>query len=528
LESGKLVAILSSRDLKIAEAIGQIGYCNPFLPERLGLERAALGEDFCCADPVINLPLDADLQTIFPNFIALRERAEVLSETMRRKLLSGAIPTERELHVYQNMTLYLLYNRYLAYLNTIATTPADRSKTAQSSAAWKDFRKDFASYLQLPGLPLPKHFEARHSFAVFFQIQRAFNQIFACIIGRSMPIARLRAAVWESIFTHDMGRYARAVYKSMGSIPTLITGSSGTGKELVARAIGMSRYIEFDETSLRFKVDANSSLHSVNLSALSPTLIESELFGHRKGSFSGAVADRAGWLEVAGEQGTVFLDEIGELDLSIQVKLLRVLQSGTFSPVGDTEERKFAGKFVVATNRDLSQEMAAGRFREDLYYRLCADMIRTPTLREQIADCPDDLHCLAEFIARRVLTDLPEESRALAKESVDWITVQMGPNYSWPGNIRELEQCVRNVMIRKSYTPVRQSPMPVDGSAHDRFARDVAAGRFTLEELIEHYVSMIYATEECHYGQASKRLNMDWRTLKQKLSPELVGTFTTR
>ena len=522
------MAILSSRDLQVAEAIGQIGYCNPFLPERLALERAALGEDFCCADPVINLPPDADLQTIFPNFIALQERAEVLSETMRRRLLNGAIPTERELHVYQNMTLYLLYNRHLAYLNTIATTPADRAKTAQSSAAWKDFQKDFASYLQLPGLPLPKHFEARHSFAVFFQIQRAFNQIFACIIGRSMPIARLRAAVWESIFTHDMGRYTRAVYKSMGSIPTLITGGSGTGKELVARAIGMSRYIEFDETSSRFKVDANSSLHSVNLSALSPTLIESELFGHRKGAFSGAVADREGWLEVAGEQGTVFLDEIGELDLSIQVKLLRVLQSGSFSRVGETTERMFAGKFVVATNRDLSQEMAAGRFREDLYYRLCADMIQTPTLREQIADCPDDLHCLAEFIARRVLTDLPEESRALAKESVDWIAVQMGPNYAWPGNIRELEQCVRNVMIRKSYRPVRQSPIAVDGSAHDRFARDVAAGRFTLEELIEQYVSMVYVAEDCHYGRASKRLSMDWRTLKQKLNPELVKTFTAR
>lgn len=522
------MAMLSNRDLQVAEAIGQIGYCNPFLPERLALERAALGGDFCCADPVINLPPNADLQTIFPNFVALRERVEVLSETMRRKLLSGSTPTERELRVYQNLAMYLLYNRHMSYLDTVATTPADRAKTAQSSAAWKDFQKDFASYLQLPGLPLPQHFEARHSFAVFFQIQRAFNQIFACIIGRSMPIARLRAAVWESIFTHDMGRYARAVYKSMGSIPTLIAGSSGTGKELVARAIGMSRYIEFDETSSCFKVDANSSLHSVNLSALSPTLIESELFGHRKGAFSGAIGDREGWLEVAGEQGTVFLDEIGELDLSIQVKLLRVLQSGTFSRVGDTQERKFAGKFVVATNRDLSQEMAAGRFREDLYYRLCADMIQTPTLYEQIADCPDDLHCLAEFIARRVLVDLPEESKALAMEAVDWIAVQMGPNYAWPGNIRELEQCVRNVMIRKSYTPVRQSPMPVDGSAHDRFSHDVAAGRFTLEELIANYVSMVYAAEECHYGRASKRLNMDWRTLKQKLNQELVKTFTTR
>ena len=528
VESRKLMAILSNRDLQVAEAIGQIGYCNPFLPERLALERAALGGDFCCADPVINLPPNADLRTIFPNFVALRERVEVLSETMRRKLLSGTTPTERERRVYQNLAMYLLYNRHMSYLDTVATTPADCAKTSQSSAAWKDFQKDFAAYLQIPGLPLPQHFEARHSFAVFFQIQRAFNQIFACIIGRSMPIARLRAAVWESIFTHDMGRYARAAYKSMGSIPTLITGSSGTGKELVARAIGMSRYIEFDETTSRFKVDPRSSLHSVNLSALSPTLIESELFGHRKGAFSGAIGDREGWLEVAGEQGTVFLDEIGELDLSIQVKLLRVLQSGTFSRVGDTEERTFAGKFVVATNRDLSQEIAAGRFREDLYYRLCADMIQTPTLREQIADCPDDLHCLAEFTARRVLVDLPEESKALAREAVDWIAVQMGSNYAWPGNIRELEQCVRNVMIRKSYTPVRQSPMPVGGSAHDRLARDVAGGRFTLEELIENYVSMVYAAEERHYGRASKRLNVDWRTLKQKLNQELVETFSVR
>jgi DNA-binding NtrC family response regulator len=522
------MAIFSSRDLKVAEAIGQIGYCNPFLPERLDLERAALGEDFCCADPVINLPPNADFQAIFPNFVALRERAEALSETMCSKLRSGTTPTERELRVYQNMAMYLLYNRHMSYLDTVATTPAKDAKTAQSSAAWMDFQKDFASYLQLPGLPLPEHFTASHSFAVFFQIQRAFNHIFTFIIGRSMPIARLRAAVWESIFTHDMNRYARAIYNKMGSIPTLITGSSGTGKELVARAIGMSRYIQFDENTARFKVDANSPLHSVNLSALSPTLIESELFGHIKGAFTGAVADRKGWLEVAGEQGTVFLDEIGELDLSIQVKLLRVLQSGRYSRVGETDEREFKGKFVAATNRDLSQEMAAGRFREDLYYRLCADMVRTPTLREQIADCPGDLMCHAEFIACRVLTELPEESRALAKEAVDWITVHMGPNYSWPGNIRELEQCVRNVMIRKSYTPVRQRPVAVGGSAHDHFARDVAAGRFTLEELIEHYVSMTYAAEGQHYGRASKRLNMDWRTLKLKLNQELVETFTIR
>lgn len=522
------MTILSSRDLHVAEAIGQIGYCNPFLPERLALERAALGGDFCCDDHVINLPPNADLRTVFPNFLTLRERAEILSEAMRRKVLRGTTPTERELRAYQNLAMYLLYNRHSSYLDSVASTPADQMKTAQSSAAWKDFQKDFTSCLHLPGLPLPQHFEARHCFAVFFQIQRAFRQIFACIIGRSMPIAHLRAAVWESIFTHDMGRYARSVYRTMAGIPTLITGSSGTGKELVAKAIGFSRYIEFDANISRFKVDPHSSLHPVNLSALSPTLIESELFGHRKGAFTGAIGDREGWLQVAGEHGTVFLDEIGELDHSLQVKLLRVLQSGTFSRVGDTDERKFSGKFVVATNRDLAQEMAAGRFRRDLYYRLCADMIHTPSLHEQLVDCPDDLLCLAEFIAHRVLVDLPEESKALAKETADWIAVELGEKYAWPGNFRELEQCVRNVMIRKSYTPVRQRPGAVGGSAHEQFARDVAEGRLTLEELVENYVSMVYAKEECHYGQASKRLQIDWRTLKQKLNPELVKAFSVR
>jgi len=520
------MAILSNRDLRVAEAIGQIGYCNPFLPERLALERAALGAAFQCADPVINLPPDADLKTIFPNFTALRERAELLSEKMRSSLLGGTTPTEPELRIYQDMALYLLYNRHMSYLDKVATTRTKLAASVQSSAAWNDFQTDFNRYLQLPGFPLPAHIEAAHCFAVFFQIQRAFNHIFECIIGRSMPIARLRADVWESIFTHDMSRYARAIYRTMGNIPTLITGSSGTGKELVARAIGMSRYIPFNTSNARFEVDSNSSLHTVNLSALSPTLIESELFGHKKGAFTGAIADREGWLEVSGEQGTVFLDEIGELDLSIQVKLLRVLQSGSFSRVGETQQRQFVGKFVAATNRDLSKEMEAGRFREDLYYRLCADMIHTPTLYEQIADCPSDLEHLVEFIAWRMLTDLPEESHALARETVDWIGEQMGPNYGWPGNIRELEQCVRNVMIRKSYTPAKQSRIAVGASPHDQLARAVAEGRLSLNELIEHYVSMIYAAEGGHYGRASKRLDIDWRTLKQKLNQKLIEAYS--
>jgi DNA-binding NtrC family response regulator len=519
------VAVLSSREMKVAEAIAKIGYCNPFLPERLVLERAALGADFRRADEVINLPPGADLEAIFANFTALRERAELLANRMRKALLAGSALSEHEVRVYQDVAVYLLYNRHMSYLDKIATAP---ELATQNITAWQDFQRDFDSFLRLPGLSLPPQFDAGHCFAVFFQIQRAFNHVFECIVGRSKPIVNLRAAVWESIFTHDMGRYTRAVYKTMGDIPTLITGRSGTGKELVARAIGLSRYIPFDHRTSRFETDSSSLLHAVNLSALSPALIESELFGHRKGAFTGAISDREGWLETAGIHGTVFLDEIGELDHSIQVKLLRVLQSRQFSRVGETRQRQFSGKIVAATNRDLAQEMSVGKFREDLYYRLCADRIHTPTLQEQIADRPDDLTLLTRFMAERVLPDLPEESEALAAESVEWIVNRMGLNYAWPGNIRELEQCVRNVMIRKSYMPARQDFKEVDPAPLKRLAREIAAGQFTLEQLTEHYVSMIYAAEGQHYGRAAKRLDMDWRTLKQKLNQDLVETYSVR
>src|SRR6185369_7664900 len=168
----------------------------------------------------------------------------------------------------------------------------------------------------------------------------------------------------------------------------LITGPSGTGKELAARAIAESRYAAFDEHRVAFANDHVDSFFPINISALSPTLVESELFGHRRGAFTGAVADRKGWLETCAESGSVFLDELGDLDPSIQVKLLRVIETRTFHPVGDTAGRRFHGKLITATNRDLSAAMQQGHFREDLYYRLCSDQVATPSLAEQLADSP--------------------------------------------------------------------------------------------------------------------------------------------
>ncbi len=231
---------------------------------------------------------------------------------------------------------------------------------------WTEFKRAFDHYLLIPQLRLPSGYDPAHIFAGFFQIRRAFHHIFDYIVGQSLPTARLRAAVWQSIFTHDLRRYRRSLYLRMSDISTLISGPSGTGKELVARAVGLSRYVPFDEKKQCFTDDFLGSFHAVNLSALSPTLIESDLFGHAKGSFTGATADRAGWLEQCQPLGTVFMDEIGELELAIQVKLLRVVESRSFSRVGETQTRRFEGKIIAATNRDLAEEIHAGRFRKDL------------------------------------------------------------------------------------------------------------------------------------------------------------------
>src|SRR5262249_10255024 len=151
-------------------------------------------------------------------------------------------------------------------------------------------------------------------FACFRQIQRAFDQIFRDIIGGSLAAARLRAAVWQSIFTHDMRRYRRTLYQRMGDFATLITGPSGTGKELAARAIAQSRYVGFDSKQLKFSGGEAQPFFPINVPALSPALVESELFGHRRGAFTGAIADRKGWLETCPALGSVFLDELGDLD----------------------------------------------------------------------------------------------------------------------------------------------------------------------------------------------------------------------
>jgi DNA-binding NtrC family response regulator len=311
----------------------------------------------------------------------------------------------------------------------------------------------------------------------------------------------------------------------MGDIPTLITGPSGTGKELVAQSIAYSRFVEFDSKNRRFVIRYADCFVGLNLTAISPTLIESELFGHAKGAFTDAKTERQGYLDESKcpRWGTVFLDEIGDLDAQIQVKLLRVLQNREFQRVGDSTPRKFVGKIVAATNRDLAAEMAAGRFREDFYYRLCADRIETPSLRAQLQESPEDIANFVRFIALRLLPELPEEAIRLSDEVVSWVSKHLGDDYPWPGNIRELEQCARSIMIRGEYVPTeRQSSTKRAPVA--RFLKNVEYGDLSREELLTAYFSLVYS-KSGSYRAAGRQLGVDWRTVKEIVDSELARQF---
>ena len=269
---------------------------------------------------------------------------------------------------------------------------------------------------------------------------------------------------------------------------------------------------------MTFVEDYRMLFHPLNLSALSPTLIESELFGHRRGAFTGALDDRQGWLEVCRPLGTVFLDEVGEIDSTIQVKLLRVLQTRTFQRLGDTTTRNFQGKIIAATNRDLAAEMSNGRIRDDFYYRLCSDMIVTPSLREMLEDSPDEMRHLVLFIARRITDGQSQgkpsaEAETLAEQVCSWIGKNLGREYPWPGNFRELEQCVNNVLIRGEYRPAGR----IAPGGREELTEALYAGAVTADELVRRYCTIVYA--QCgSYEETARRLGLDRRTVKAKLS----------
>jgi hypothetical protein len=496
-----------SQDL--ARAIFALGRINPFTAERRAWEQRALGPRFVPGD---------DEGATAANVAAIAEVAEDLVERMRARLRRSAstgtvTPEEREL--YGGAAFMALYYRHGAAIP--APTPADGEAPMPVASGYGAYVEDFQRLFADIGPPDPTIDTPPHLYACFWQIRRASDVIASTISGGSAPAAGLRAAAWQSVFSHDAARYRRYLFRAMPDIPTLITGSTGTGKELVARAIGLSGYVPFDDGRRRF---AHQPVFiALNLQAMPATLVESELFGHRKGAFTGAVADRDGWLARCPRGGAVFLDEIGDLDPMLQVKLLRVLEDRAFHAVGDARLQRFAGKILAATNRDLPAAIAEGAFRSDLYWRLCGDRIETPTLRARLDADPLELRrILRALIARWV--EGPQVDMVTDEVEAE-IAASRGPRWPWPGNVRELAQCARNVLVRGTCGPAEplgEAGPPADPAPDPDGLSAMAERGLPLAEVQRRYVERVYL--RCgSYRAAAAALGIDWRTVRAQIEP---------
>jgi transcriptional regulator with PAS, ATPase and Fis domain len=282
----------------------------------------------------------------------------------------------------------------------------------------------------------------------------------------------------------------------------LILGESGTGKELIAGTL--------HRNSLR----RERPFVSLNCAALSDTLLESQLFGHLRGAFTGAVVNQKGLLEEA-DGGTLFLDEIGDVSPAVQAKLLRVIQERDFIPLGSTRSKKVDVRFLAATNKDLEHEVREGRFREDLYYRLNVISIELPPLRERREDIePLALHFLRRFAGR------------MSKEihTIDPEAMQALQDYSWPGNVRELENVMERAVILTNGSSITPVVIPLRGAATalsdgaPPMSPPPKPQMVPLEEMERHHIEAVLRGTGYHKSRTAEILKISRRTLDRRIA----------
>jgi len=346
-------------------------------------------------------------------------------------------------------------------------------------------------------------------FALSYQLRRAFYFMTRRLVGTSPSMKKLRLDLWNNIFTHSIDFYEKFLYNRMEDFSTLILGETGTGKGTAAMAIGCSGFIPFLLKKKGFQISFTKSFVSINLSQFPETLIESELFGHKKGAFTGAVKDHTGVFGRCSPHGAILLDEIGETSPQLQIKLLEVLQSRHFSPVGSHVSNRFEGRVVAATNRAIDEIRQQHIFRDDFYYRLTSDIITVPPLRQRIQENPHELDDLLAYTVKRLMG---RSSADLVQTIQTVINKNLGPDYPWPGNVRELEQCVRRVILQKNYQGDIKSLGTND--LKTRLANGIATGKIDAHNLLAGYCALLYQRFGT-FEDVARRINLDRRTVKK-------------
>jgi two-component system NtrC family response regulator len=331
-------------------------------------------------------------------------------------------------------------------------------------------------------------------------VRRAFDQRRVTRENRDLKAAlQTRQALTDIVGTSPKMQQLLALVRTVApsGSSVLLQGESGTGKELVARAI--------HEASPR----REQRLAVVNCSALSESLLESELFGHEKGAFTGATTRKRGWFEVA-DGGTLFLDEVGEMPPQVQVKLLRVLQERAFERVGGTDPIRVDFRLISATNRDLKADVAAGRFRDDLYYRLSVISLKIPPLRERREDIPPLVSQFLNKYSRR-------EGKQIGSVSPE--AMQRLIQYPWPGNVRELEHSIERAVVVAASDRLTLEMLPEEIQAWSPAAGPAPRPleELTLEEMERVLIEKTLERTGGNKSEAARLLNIHRRSIYNRL-----------
>lgn len=329
-------------------------------------------------------------------------------------------------------------------------------------------------------------------------ISRAMEKINSRPVQPSgSTVVPVRESAFDTVLGHSRGlqqviQLARKV--AVTDVPVLLTGETGTGKEVFAQAIhnGSAR--------------AKQPFVAINCSAFSKELLESEIFGHKAGAFTGALKDKKGLFEEA-NHGTIFLDEIGEMAYGLQAKLLRVLETGEYIKVGDTKPTKIDVRIVSATNRNLKEEIANSNFREDLYFRLSVFHLHLPPLRERREDIPELAAAFLKFFAAK----MGKQVKGFAADCQPWMQ-----SYAWPGNVRELRNVIeRALIICDDYITLDDMPLDFRSSTLSGSAAD--GDDFELAEAEHRHIQRVLQYTKGNKAEAARLLKIGLTTLYRKI-----------
>lgn len=466
----------------------EAAFANPFSDARVELDRKIIGAPE-------GAPWD-QMQT--PLFQALEKNISALGDTRQIVAASDSDPDAEAVAV--SILFYVFYQVQKQFDALIEEQIAAGGEPCPAPVA-------FQCLETLKGYGF-RHADACRYVGTFYQVRRAYFFISKGLIGGSLCMKQLRKRLWDNIFTHDIRWYIHCLWNRMEDFSTLLLGETGTGKGAAASAIGRSGFIPYNPSTKKFSESFTRAFVPINLSQYPEALIESELFGHRKGAFTGAMEKHDGIFARCSPHGAIFLDEIGEVGQSIQIKLLQILQQRTFSPVGSHEQARFEGRVIAATHRSIDGLRRAGSFRDDFYYRLCSDQITVPPLRQRIQEMPSELDMLVEHILKRMGG---ESWRELLEPVMSVLKKDFGRGYSWPGNVRELEQAVRSILLTGSYAG---DALKHSADCETDLTAALGAGALTARELTALYCKRLYARHG-NYGEVARRTDLDWRTVKK-------------